>query len=82
MLVVLSVLGLCFGAVARRGPLILNNTMCGSICRISFHITNNYFQEVREEVIRDGQYENTASMWFLFMAGSSRSDTLTHINCV
>lgn len=55
VLVVLSAPGLCFGAVARRRPLVQNKTMCGSICHISFHITNKYFQEVREEVIRDGQ---------------------------
>lgn len=45
--------------------------MCSSICHTSFHITKNYFQEVQEEVIRVGQYENTASMWFSFMDGSS-----------
>lgn len=66
-----SVRGLCFGAVARRGPLIHNNTMCRSISHISFHKTNNNFQEVQEEGIGVGQRENTAGVWFLFVDGSS-----------
>ena len=48
-------------------------TQCAvTICHISFHITNNYFQEVQHEAIRVGKYENMASMCFLFTDASSQ----------
>lgn len=55
------------------------------MCSLFFfflHITNNYSQEVQEELIRVGQYENMASMWLLFMDGSSWSETHIHTNFV
>lgn len=77
-LVVLSMLGLCFGEVQGK-DLWYKTTQCAVIF---FHITNNYSQEVQEELIRDGQYENMASMWLLFMDGSSWSETDTLSNAV
>lgn len=80
-LVVLSMLGLCFGEVQGK-DLWYKTTQCAVFFFFFLHITNNYSQEVQEELIHVGQYENMASMWLLFMDGSSWSETHIHTNFV